>query len=701
MRGRERSRRTADVLAEAERLAADGVVELTLLGQNVNSYGRDLPRDERLSFAELLRALDRVDGIERIRYTSPHPKDMRDDVIAAMAESPAVCEQLHLPLQSGSSTVLKRMRRTYTAERYLALVDRIRAAMPDIALTTDLIVGFPGETEEDFQATLDVCEQVGYDHAFTFIYSPRRGTEAAGMPDQVPEDVKGERLERLVEVIQRHARLRNEALVGTVQEVLVEGPSRTDPTTCRGKTRGGKTTIVAGSARARHARPRAHRGGDVADAARRGREPRPRVGRAMSTVVALFGPTASGKSAVAVALAERIGGEVVSADAMQCYRGLPILTNQPSADDLARVPHHCVAVWEPSEEGDVMRYAAMARAAIDDVLARGRVPIVAGGTGLYLRAALADLEPPPEPPPGLRERIAAGASDAGAARAPARARPRRRGAAAPQRPPARGAGARARRARPLARPGRRRRALERRRRAIRPCSWRSTCRAPSCTAASRSGRGRCSTAAWWRRCAALLARPEASRPTFARAHGLSDVIELLEGAPRAACEQRLVERTRQYAKRQQTWLQRLTRVHLVDGTLPVNEAAAQIGSCWRPSARGRLYHPRRDHPRDHRGRVPRRPARRGGRRRGRRGHRPARHRRGAPGRARARRRVDRERLAAGGHPAALPPRADGRHRARPVHVPRQDPAQGRRWTACASCRPRPCATAPSSRPARS
>jgi tRNA-2-methylthio-N6-dimethylallyladenosine synthase len=246
VRGRERSRPVADVLAEAERLAADGVLELTLLGQNVNSYGRDLPREERASFAELLRALDRVPGIERIRYTSPHPKDMRDDVIAAMAESPAVCEHLHLPLQSGSSPVLKRMRRTYTAERYLALVERIRAAMPGIALTTDLIVGFPGETEADFQATLDLCEAVGYDHAYTFIYSARRGTEAAGMPDQVPEEVKGERLERLVEVVQRHARGRNEELVGTVQEVLVEGPSRTDPSTCRGRTRGNKTAIVGG-----------------------------------------------------------------------------------------------------------------------------------------------------------------------------------------------------------------------------------------------------------------------------------------------------------------------------------------------------------------------------------------------------------------------------------------------------------------------
>ena len=159
-------------------------------------------------------------------------------------------------------------------------MERIRAAMPDIALTTDLIVGFPGETEDDFRATLDVCEQVGYDHAFTFIYSPRRGTEAAGMPDQVPEDVKGERLERLVEVIQRHARLRNEALVGTVQEVLVEGPSRTDPSTCRGRTRRREDDHRRRQRRARHARPGAHRGGDVADAARRGRAtPSPRRAR--------------------------------------------------------------------------------------------------------------------------------------------------------------------------------------------------------------------------------------------------------------------------------------------------------------------------------------------------------------------------------------------------------------------------------------
>ncbi len=248
VRGRERSRPWADLVAEAQRMAADGVVELTLLGQNVNSYGRDLPVQERVTFADLLRRLDAVRGLDRIRFTSPHPKDMRADVIAAMAESPSVCRSLHLPLQSGSTEILRRMRRTYSQERYLALVERLRAAMPDIALTTDIIVGFPGESEADFQATLDVCEAVSYDHAYTFIYSPRRGTEAAEMADQVPEDVKGERLERLVEVIQRHALARNRALVGTLQEVLVEGPSRTDPAVSRGRTRGNKTCLFTPAA---------------------------------------------------------------------------------------------------------------------------------------------------------------------------------------------------------------------------------------------------------------------------------------------------------------------------------------------------------------------------------------------------------------------------------------------------------------------
>ena len=248
VRGRERSRHPREVLAEARALAADGVSEVMLLGQNVNSYGRDLPPDERCTFAEMLRAVDAIDGITRIRFMSPHPKDMRGDVIEAMAESPAVCNQLHLPLQSGSSRILKRMRRTYDADRFLDLVGRLRAAMPDIALTTDVIVGFPGESDEDFAETMRVYDAVGFDHAFTFLYSPRTGTEAAGFADQVDEAVKHERLERLVELVQAHAAQRNRALIGTVQEVLSEGPSRTDPDVFRGKTRGGKTALFTPAA---------------------------------------------------------------------------------------------------------------------------------------------------------------------------------------------------------------------------------------------------------------------------------------------------------------------------------------------------------------------------------------------------------------------------------------------------------------------
>jgi tRNA-2-methylthio-N6-dimethylallyladenosine synthase len=244
VRGRETSRRPGEVLAEVERLAVDGVREVTLLGQNVNSYGRDVGS----SFAELLRAVDAVPGIERIRFTSPHPKDFRGDVIAAMAECAAVCEHAHLPLQSGSTRILKTMRRTYSRERYLRLVAKLRDAIPDLALTTDIIVGFPGETEEDFRETLEVVEEVGYDGAFTFVYSPRAGTEAAAMPDQVPDALKRERIERLVEVVQRIAAERNAARVGMVEEVLVEGPSRTEPEVLRGRTRRNTTVNFRGEA---------------------------------------------------------------------------------------------------------------------------------------------------------------------------------------------------------------------------------------------------------------------------------------------------------------------------------------------------------------------------------------------------------------------------------------------------------------------
>jgi tRNA-2-methylthio-N6-dimethylallyladenosine synthase len=247
-RGREVSRNPDELVREIETLSSDGVREVTLLGQNVNSYGRDLPKERRISFAELLARLDAVDGIERIRYTSPHPKDIRADVIRAHAELPSLCEHIHLPLQSGSSPVLKRMRRTYTRERYLDRVAQIREHVPDCALTTDIIVGFPGETEADFEQTMEIVEEVGYDGAFTFIFSPRRGTEAAEMEGQLPQRVKVERMERLVPLVQRRARERAQRFVGRTMEVLVEGPSRTDPTRLRGRTRHNKTVNFEGTA---------------------------------------------------------------------------------------------------------------------------------------------------------------------------------------------------------------------------------------------------------------------------------------------------------------------------------------------------------------------------------------------------------------------------------------------------------------------
>jgi tRNA-2-methylthio-N6-dimethylallyladenosine synthase len=247
-RGREVSRDPEELLREAQGLAADGVREVTLLGQNVNSYGRDLPLEQRIGFSDLLRRVDAIAGIDRIRYTSPHPKDMKEDVIRAHAQLPSLCEQIHLPLQSGSSAVLKRMRRTYDRSRYMDRVALIREHVPDCAITTDIIVGFPGETEADFAETLEVAEEVGYDGAFTFIFSPRRETEAATMEGQLPHPVKVERLERLVEVTQRRAAERAQRFIGREVEVLVEGTSRTDETKLRGRSRHGKAVNFDGIA---------------------------------------------------------------------------------------------------------------------------------------------------------------------------------------------------------------------------------------------------------------------------------------------------------------------------------------------------------------------------------------------------------------------------------------------------------------------
>lgn len=246
VRGRERSRKPEDILNEIKELVDQGYVEITLLGQNVNSYGKGLA--EGTNFAQLLRQVNEVPGVERIRFMTSHPKDIDQEVIEVMAQCPKICEHLHLPLQSGSDEILRRMNRQYDSQKYLAIVRAARKAMPDVAITTDIIVGFPGETEEDFQRTLALCEEVGYDVAFTFIYSNRNNTPADQMPDQIPEEVKHERFNRLVEVTNRRARDRNLNQVGKSLEVLVEGPSKNNPKVYSGRTRTGKLVNFPGDA---------------------------------------------------------------------------------------------------------------------------------------------------------------------------------------------------------------------------------------------------------------------------------------------------------------------------------------------------------------------------------------------------------------------------------------------------------------------
>ncbi|MCP3973534.1 MAG: tRNA (N6-isopentenyl adenosine(37)-C2)-methylthiotransferase MiaB [bacterium] len=247
VRGREISRRPGDVIGEVTRLANDGVVEVTLLGQNVNSYGRDLDVNGRSPiFADLLRRVGEVDGIRRIRYTSPHPKDFREDVALAMAETEAVCEQLHLPLQSGSTSILAAMHRGYNGTRFLEKLAMARDIIPDLAVSTDIIVGFPGETDQDFQDTLDVVAAAQFDSAFTFQFSPRPGTPAAEMEGHVDRDVIQERFNRLIELQNRITFDKNRLQVGRAEEVLVEGPSKKNPDVVTARTRGNRPVHVDG-----------------------------------------------------------------------------------------------------------------------------------------------------------------------------------------------------------------------------------------------------------------------------------------------------------------------------------------------------------------------------------------------------------------------------------------------------------------------
>ncbi|HAT4209452.1 TPA: tRNA (N6-isopentenyl adenosine(37)-C2)-methylthiotransferase MiaB [Clostridium perfringens] len=244
VRGRERSRKSEDIIKEIEELVSQGYKEITLLGQNVNSYGKGLEED--IDFAGLLRKVNEVKGLERVRFMTSHPKDLSDDVIMAIKECDKLCEQVHLPVQSGSSRILKEMNRHYDREYYLDLVKKIKSEIPDVTLTTDIIIGFPGETEEDFLDTLSLCEEVGYDSAFTFIYSRRNHTPADKMENQIPDDIKHDRFNRLVEAINKKVVIKNKKYEGKVVEVLVEGPSKNDETKLTGRTRNGKLVNFAG-----------------------------------------------------------------------------------------------------------------------------------------------------------------------------------------------------------------------------------------------------------------------------------------------------------------------------------------------------------------------------------------------------------------------------------------------------------------------
>jgi tRNA-2-methylthio-N6-dimethylallyladenosine synthase len=246
LRGKEKDRRPGDILAEIQALVDDGAIEVTLLGQNVNSYGVEF--GDRQAFSKLLRACGDIEGLERVRFTSPHPAAFTDDVIDAMAETPNVMPQLHMPLQSGSDKVLRDMKRSYRSAKFLGILDKVRDKIPHAAISTDIIVGFPGETDRDFDETLEVVEEVEYDGAFTFVFSPRSGTEAATMAGQVPEELKRRRIERLVDHVQRKAHERNQLRVGRVELVLVEGRSRTDSSLLRGRTRRNTTVNFTGPA---------------------------------------------------------------------------------------------------------------------------------------------------------------------------------------------------------------------------------------------------------------------------------------------------------------------------------------------------------------------------------------------------------------------------------------------------------------------
>ena len=417
--------RPGEILREISMLVDEGVQEITLLGQNVNTYGVEF--GDRSAFAQLLRSVGQVDGLERVRFTSPHPASFTNDVIEAMAETHNVMPSLHMPLQSGSDAVLRAMRRSYRKDRFLRILDDVRAAMPHAAITTDIIVGFPGETEADFAESMRVVEASRFAAAFTFQYSIRPGTPAATMPDQIPAEVVQERYERLVAEIEQIAWEENTSLVGSTAEVLfAAGEGRKDQATTRitGRARDNRLVHVA-KPDDPDLQPRP---GDIAEvtitraaphhwsptprsaicaapgAAMPGRPPSSRVPRgsvsdcppsrsaevvAQLPLIVLIGPTASGKSSLAIRLATLLAGrgqpaEIVNADSMLVYRGMDIGTAKPTAAELAAVRHHLVDIMDITEAASVAEFQSMARAAIDRLLGQGVVPILVGGSSLYI-----------------------------------------------------------------------------------------------------------------------------------------------------------------------------------------------------------------------------------------------------------------------------------------------------------------------------
>ena len=404
-----------DIVHEVEELAADGVREVTLLGQNVNSYGRDLGAGQyRPQFADLLRALDAVDGIERIRFTSPHPKDLRPETIAAMAECAAVCEHLHLPLQSGSDRTLARMHRGYTAERYLERLAAARAAIPDLAVTTDIIVGFPGETDADFERTLEVVDAAAVRRrVHVRVLAPARAPRRPTMVDDfVAPEVVQERMRAADRAWSSGTRWRkHEARVGRVEEVLVEGPSKKDPRVWSGRTRQNKLVHFAPPARARgrrryaDVRVTARRAALAARRARRASSPPPRrpasASRSPPRLRDRAAPRARRPDRVGQVGARARGRARRSATSRSCRstrcRSTAASTSAPPsrrAAERAAVPHHLIDVADPSRTGRSRAFQAAARAAVADIEARGKRALLVGGTGLYVQAVVDDLALP-------------------------------------------------------------------------------------------------------------------------------------------------------------------------------------------------------------------------------------------------------------------------------------------------------------------